>query len=122
MFNPIRDGCAGVVFKHSFWLVAMTMAEGWEKRREERIAAVLPVRLNNAAGVTRDVSVTGIFFETDAVLAPGSSINFVVDIDTPRGKRILKCRGNIVRTETCDNRLGVAVKILESRIRVGFSN
>jgi hypothetical protein len=96
------------------------MAEGWEKRREERIAAMLPVRLNNAAGVTRDVSVTGIFFETDAVLTPGSSIEFVVDIDTPAGKRILKCQGSIVRTEACDNRLGVAVKILDSRIRVGL--
>ena len=104
------------------WLVAMPMAEGCEKRREERIAAVLPVRLNNAAGVTRDVSVTGIFFETDAALAPGSSIDFVVDVDTPSGKRILKCQGNIVRTEARDSRLGVAVKILESRLRVGFSN
>jgi hypothetical protein len=100
----------------------MTVAKGREKRREDRIAAVLPVRLNNAVGVTRDVSVTGIFFETDALLTPGSSIDFVVDIDTLRGKGILKCQGNIVRTEACDKRLGVAVKILKSRMKVGFSN
>jgi hypothetical protein len=98
------------------------MVEGWEKRREERIPAVLPVRLDHAAGVTHDVSATGIFFETDAVLAPGSSIDFVVDVDTHSGKRILMCQGKIVRTEARDNRLGVAVKILESRLRVGFSD
>jgi hypothetical protein len=97
----------------------MTMAKVRDKRREERVAAVLPVRLNNAAGVTRDMSVTGIFFETDAELAPGSSIEFVVDIHIPAGKRTLTCLGNIVRTEARDNRLGVAVKILDSRIRVG---
>jgi hypothetical protein len=68
------------------------------------------------------VSSTGIFFETGAALALGALIDFVVDVDTPRGKRILKCQGNIVRTEAHDNWLGVAVKILESRLRVGFSN
>ena len=96
------------------------MDKDCEKGRQKRIAAVLPVRLNDAAGVTRDVSVTGIFFETDAVLAPGSSIEFLVDIDIPAGKRTLVCLGNIVRTEARDNRLGVAVKILDSRIMVGI--
>ena len=85
-----------------------------DKRREERVYAILPVILGNATGKTCDVSASGMFFETSATLAQGESISFTVEFDTPSGKRMLKCRGDIVRTEIRDPMVGVAVRITES--------
>lgn len=89
-----------------------------EQRREQRVHAALRVALdNNATGLTRDVSASGIFFETEAAFDRGSAICFDIDIDTPGGPVVLSCRGEIVRVERREARLGVAVKILESVLR-----
>jgi hypothetical protein len=88
-----------------------------EQRREERVPAALQVRLDGATGLTRDVSASGIFFETEAAYAAGSEIAFAVDLDTPGGKMVLNCKGSIVRVEHGPARLGVAVRITESTIR-----
>jgi hypothetical protein len=92
------------------------MSNQQDKRREERVSAVLPVSLGNAEGTTCDVSASGMYFETSATFSMGDEIDFSVEFDAPDGKRILKCRGNIVRTVVHGNRLGVAVKILDSRM------
>lgn len=84
------------------------------QRKEERIVTALPVKLGEAIGLTRDVSAAGIFFEIDAACTPGSEISFALELDTPTGKIMLKCKGSIVRTESRNNKLGVAVKISES--------
>jgi hypothetical protein len=89
-------------------------SEVQEKRKGERISTTLPVRLGTATGMTRDVSALGIFFETDAADAMGDLIIFTVEFDTPRGKRVLKCKGDVVRIEPRNARLGVAVRIIES--------
>ncbi len=92
---------------------------GAEKRLEHRVAAALPVTLEGAGGVntvTRDVSASGLFFETDAVLAPGAMINLVMELETPGGKRVFHCQGSVLRVEAAANRIGCAVKILESRL------
>lgn len=85
-----------------------------QRRKEERIVTALPVKLDEAMGLTRDVSAAGIYFEIDAACAVGSSISFAIELGSPTGKIMLKCKGNIVRTEPRDNQLGVAVKISES--------
>lgn len=85
-----------------------------EKRGEERVATALPVMIENFTGITRDVSATGMFFETEAAFSTGSAIRFVVEIDVDRRKRILRCQGTIVRVENRDSLLGVAVKILDA--------
>jgi len=85
-----------------------------EKRRDQRIHTALPVFLKNATGVTRDVSVSGLFFWTEGGCAPGELISFTVEISRPAGRVTLKCRGEIVRTELRDTTVGVAVRITES--------
>jgi len=85
-----------------------------DKRREERVQASLPVALATASGVTRDVSATGIFFETEAEYAKGNTIELAVELNTPAGKMQLKCQGVIVRIEHHESRVGVAVKITDS--------
>jgi hypothetical protein len=76
----------------------------------------LPLRAGGAAGVTRDVSESGIFFETDASHAPGSRISLFIDVDTPGGRITLECSGDIVRVERHATRVGVAVRITETTI------
>ena len=83
-------------------------------RKEERVSTALPVHLGSATGITKDVSASGIFFETDVPYALDSVISFTVQLDTPGGKMLLKCRGMIVRIEALGKKVGVAVKITES--------
>jgi hypothetical protein len=85
-----------------------------EKRSGERVCTALPVRLGTATGVTRDVSASGIFFETNTADVLGDLISFTVEFDTPSGKRMLRCLGDVVRIEPRDTRVGVAVRITES--------
>lgn len=90
------------------------------KRREERVSAALPVFLENATGMTCDVSASGMFLEIDTAFAVGEPLNFSVEFDAPGGKRMLRCRGSIVRTEQRDGRIGVAVEIVDSTM--GFAD
>lgn len=85
-----------------------------EKRRGQRIYTALPVCLKSATGMTRDVSVSGVFFWTDAVCVLGELISFSVELHRPDGKIMFKCRGDVIRTEPRDPMLGVAVRIVES--------
>lgn len=84
--------------------------------REERVPAALPVSLDRGAGITRDVSASGVFFETDVNYAPGSEISFAIELNGPAGKMMFKCLGQIVRVEERGGKVGVAAKIIESRL------
>lgn len=77
----------------------------------------MPVVLADGMGVTRDMSVSGVYFWTDMpafLPALGNSISFAVAITRPGGKMTIKCRGVVVRTEPRGNDVGVAVKIVET--------
>ena len=87
------------------------------KKREERIATELPVYLDEIArGVTQNVSASGVFFETDKECIPGSEISFSIELDGVAGKMMLKCLGHIVRVEQHGGKVGVAARIIESRL------
>jgi len=94
------------------------------RRAQQRVSAVLPVKVDGkAAGVTRDISPSGIFFETDLDMTDGSSIHFTLEFDNPSGKLLLECSGEIVRVEKAGGKIGVAAKIVESRLeRYGDTN
>jgi len=75
------------------------------------------VILENATGVTRDVSPSGVFFWTKGgAFTAGDRIRFVVEVDGPTGRMRLNCRGDIIRTEHGEAIVGVAVKIRESAL------
>ncbi len=84
-----------------------------DRRRAERIPVALPVALENGQGVTRDVSASGVFFETALPLSPGNVINFSLELEhvDSIGPLRLHCRGRILRVERHDGKLGVAVAI-----------
>jgi hypothetical protein len=89
-----------------------------QKRREERITTELPVYLGGITGKTRDVSASGILFETDATYALGNSISFAVEMNTSAGKMVLRCRGDVVRIEPQGKKVSVAVKISQSTLEL----
>jgi len=82
-------------------------------RSEKRVRAELPVKLGRAKGVTRDVSRSGAFFETDATCRVGSPVHFAIRLETPWGPAHFDCRGKIVRVERHDRTMGVAVQFSE---------
>ena len=87
-----------------------------ERRRDKRINVALPVFLDNAKGVTRDVSVSGVFFWISGMYALGDVITFSIGRKTASGKFILKCRGDVIRAEPRGNKVGVAVRITQPAV------
>ena len=95
------------------------IAEQLEKRRGQRIHTALPVFLKGAEGTTRDVSASGVFFWTsESVCALGELISFSVELRRPDCRMMLKCQGDVVRTELCNGMMGVAVKITDSAMKI----
>ena len=85
------------------------------KRSEKRVRARLAVDLGRAkTGVTRDVSASGAFFETDVSYKVGSRVRFAIDLATPWGPAHFDCKGRIVRLEKHDGTVGVAVRFADS--------
>jgi hypothetical protein len=85
-----------------------------EHRGAPRVSADVPVDLLHGRGTMRDVSATGIFFETAAAFSVGSQIEVRLNLDTPWGQVTVRCDGNIVRVEPHDGRIGVAVQFADS--------
>ena len=82
--------------------------------RAERVRALLPVLIGKAhQGLTRDVSASGAFFETDASYRVGSVVRFAINLDTPWGPAQFDYRGKIVRLERHDGTVGVAVRFTD---------
>jgi hypothetical protein len=91
-------------------------------RAEDREDAALPLYLADGCNcITRDVSTSGVYFESDEEQRVGSEIDFSIDFDSPTGPLNLKCRGTVLRTERRGERIGTAVKILQSRFSTGHS-
>ena len=84
-----------------------------ERRSGQRVNTTLPVILENATGVTRDVSASGVFFWASGTYAVGESMSYSIEPETVGGKMLWKCQGDVVRTEPHDKRTGVAVRITE---------
>lgn len=85
-------------------------------RREQRYATDLAVRLGEASGVAKNVSPTGIYFETQVPLESGSAISFEIDFDdSPSGPLRILCEARVVRVERKEGKIGIGAKILDCR-------
>lgn len=73
----------------------------------------LPVELEKGSGQTRDLSASGVFFETDESFAPGSPITFSLILGQEAAGEPLRieCAGKIVRIERREGKAGIAVAI-----------
>lgn len=83
-----------------------------ERRTLPRRSIHLPVVVNEHYGVTTDLSGTGVRFEADRDIEPGSDICFAVSFNgNPRRTYWLRCEGRVVRVEQNDHRIFVAATI-----------
>lgn len=91
-----------------------------DKRREERMSTARPVRLDRGQAVTRNISTSGVFFETDVAYAQEGEIIFAIELDGPQGEKlVLRCQGEIVRVERRNGKVGIAAKIVSSKLESG---
>ena len=86
------------------------------ERSEKRVRARLAVDLGRAKGMTRDVSASGAFFETDVSYKVGSRVRFAIDLATPWGPARFDCKGRIVRLEKHNHMVGVAVRFSDADV------
>jgi hypothetical protein len=86
---------------------------GPDRRRAQRFRVELLVEFAHGTGVTRDVSVGGMFFVTQRVFFPGEPIECTLVFEHLRpGHPVrLRCRGQVVRVEQVDGNTGVAVAV-----------
>jgi len=84
-----------------------------DRRRAARFRIAIPVELEEGEAITRDVSLSGVFFETDQSFAPGEQINLVMVLEraSPGNPVRLQCEGRVVRVTRSETRIGVAVAI-----------
>ena len=71
------------------------------RRNEDRISMAVPVHLQGgASGTTRDISASGIYFETDLEPILESPLDFTVEFRNGGvGGLSLRCRGQVLRVE-----------------------
>ena len=84
-----------------------------EKRSSQRLQVEIPVYIGQEETITRDVSCSGIYFQTDQSFIEGDDLNFSLElIYALPGKQIkLGCQGEAVRIEKRGEKFGIAAKI-----------
>lgn len=82
-----------------------------ERRRGERFKLSLPVHLKDGTGMTRDISTSGILFETETAHSIGDTIGLSVDFPDSS----IQCEGRVVRVEKKDGQSAVAVEFASYR-------
>lgn len=85
-------------------------------RRAVRFETVLPIEIGNLHGLARNISATGIYFETEAAPVPalGSHVYFAVEL-TVRGEKLkLVCDGKVLRVDHKNGVYGIAAKLDDS--------
>jgi hypothetical protein len=89
------------------------MTDFQERRQAARFRGALPVEWENGAGITRDFSASGIFFETEQFFSSGESLELALRLEHsyPGNSIRVRCRGEVVRVERNGEKTGVAMAI-----------
>jgi hypothetical protein len=85
-----------------------------QRRSEAQCFRVeLLVELSGGTGVTQEISVSEVFFVTNHLFPPGEPIELalVFEYVDPNYPVRLRCRGQVVRAEQRDEKVGVVVAI-----------
>jgi hypothetical protein len=86
-------------------------------RKFDRVNASLPIKVDHgAAGTTRNLSPTGLYFVLDSGLEIKQTITFTLDFDTPTGRLQLNGTAEVVRVEDAHGKTGIGARIVESRL------
>lgn len=87
---------------------------GHSRRTSDRVSSELPLEIGGIAGLTRNVSATGVYLETTADQVPGSRVHFVVEVNVKGELLKMVCAGEVTRVEHKAGTVGVAVKLTSS--------
>jgi hypothetical protein len=84
-----------------------------DRRRARRYRIDVPVTLPVGRGITRDISESGLCFDTDQPLALAEHVEFslVLGRFDPQGSYRVMCAGEVIRVEPNPAGLSVAVKL-----------
>lgn len=84
------------------------------QRSADRFDTELPVEIDGISSLTRNISATGMYIETDTHQTPGSHVHFTVEV-VVRGQNLkLVCEGEVVRVEQKGDTTGIAIKLDKS--------
>lgn len=87
---------------------------GLSRRSADRFASELPIEIGGVLGLTRNVSATGVYFETTRDQVIGSRVNFMVEVIV-KGERLkMVCTGDVMRVDQKLGTVGIAVKLSSS--------
>ena len=99
------------------WLSHLFTKEPRKEVREPRALAV-KITGDDVKAVTRDLSASGVYFETNSQYQVGASIKMTIYFDSPDGMQ-LECDGTIVRVEGHGpDKVGVAVRMNKNKALV----
>ena len=90
------------------------------RRSTDRVHAQLAVHFEDGdAGETRNISPTGVYLVVEKTIAAGVPIRFSIEFQgapANLGPLYLECVGEVVRAEDVGGKLGVGIRISESRL------
>jgi len=88
-----------------------TESEFSERRQSARYRMAIPVEFDKGRAITGDMSLSGVFFETDQTMVPGEVVNLVMVLERASSRHPvrLECEGRVVRVTPLDQKTGVAV-------------
>lgn len=81
-------------------------------RAAERFDTALTVDVEGLSARTRNISASGVFFETDVDLPIGTLLNLNVQFTHGGKQHWLACEGKVVRVTPADGHNGVAAQLL----------
>jgi hypothetical protein len=88
-----------------------------QRRQHQRVPSAISFILDDGSdAIARDLSPSGVYFETDGQLAVGSVVRFSLQFDNPSGDLLFLCVAEVVRVRDENGKLGVGAKIVESHL------
>ena len=83
-----------------------------DQRASVRFDTVMPLDVQGIEGWTRNISSSGVYFETDASQEIGSLVNLKIEFTLEGKRHQLLCEGKVVRVDQQNDRIGVAARLL----------
>ncbi|HEV8676153.1 MAG TPA: PilZ domain-containing protein [Methylomirabilota bacterium] len=84
-----------------------------ERRQSARFPVAGTIRTEKGAGIARDVSTTGLFFETDEPYTVGESVSLSLVLERPYSAVPVRLQGTgrVVRVEQRGRKTGIGVAV-----------
>jgi hypothetical protein len=92
--------------------IAIPLGSGIDHRSAPRFDVQMPVQLAGAAGVTHDLSTSGLCFESPRAYVPGERVAIVIEYLLDGHNYPLRCQAQVVRCQLQGTRYLVGARLL----------